>query len=66
MLPTMPTLQCGCGTSCLQKNQMGVVSFVIVRFQVGKESVAGVPVGMNTFPESKPLESGVHGFANED
>jgi len=65
MEPTMPIEQWGPGKVCLQKNQRGFESSVIVRFHVGNESVAGVPVGIKMLPESKPSESGSQGLAKD-
>jgi len=51
------------GESCLQKNQMGLESSVMVRFHSG--TVVGAS-GRKIQPESKPPASGVHGLANDD
>lgn len=62
--PTIPELQCVCGASCLQKNQMGFEVFVIVKFQVGNPVVK--PIGMKIVPVSNPSPIGSHGSAKVD
>jgi len=47
----------------LQKNQIGVEAFVIVRFQIGNPLV--VFAGMETYPESKPSATGLQGLLKE-
>lgn len=62
--PTIPELQCVCGASCLQKNQMGFEVFVIVKFHVGNPVVK--PIGMKMVPVSNPSSRGSHGSVKLD
>ena len=62
--PTIPVLQCVCGMSCLQKNQIGSEALVIVKFHVGKP--LEVPIGIRILPESNPFPRGSHGTSNDD
>jgi len=66
MAPTIPAWQCGAGKSCLQKNQIGILSLVIVKFQVGIEFALTLGSGIKTQPESKPVGMGSQGSVNKD
>jgi len=65
MPPTIPFTQWGEGFSCLQKNQRGRVSSVIVRFHSGVSTV-GTGERIWTQPESNPPVSGWQGLENLD
>jgi len=62
--PTMPDEQWVAGKSCLQKNQMGLLASVIVKFHSGGGLTPAF--GMETHPESNPPGIGSQGSVKVD